>query len=306
MKLDANPASCDDGNILSHDGWSSSWVIEAGYSWSLDPSSSPMSIWVFNCGNGIYNPLSNEQWDDGNVISGDGWSNICRIESGFSWVINKDIQGVWSFMWGNGITESLNLEQWDDGNNISGDGCDSSCNIEDKYIWKIFNNMHYQSICFNTCGNGLVDPLEMCDDGNNILGDGWDVNWNKEEGYDWSNVSGKSSFWFPLWGNGIRDSVSIAEEWDDGNDISFDGWSKSCKIEKNYICIQSTAGPDQWSTKYPSPIIKNSTFDATNLLITIEFDQLMQKQNITIIDMSLEITGPNSPYISKWNAEFEK
>ena len=86
------------------------------------------------CGDGV---ISNsvEQWDDGNVISGDGWSSSCNVEQGFSWTTNvlSNPQSSWSDVWGNGVR--ISSSGCDDGNNINGDGWDSNWNVELGYIW---------------------------------------------------------------------------------------------------------------------------------------------------------------------------
>ena len=64
------------------------------------------------CGDGIVN--GDETCDDGNVLPGDGCSELCLIESGPAC--------------GNGVIEES--EECDDGNTIAGDGCDATCNCE--------------------------------------------------------------------------------------------------------------------------------------------------------------------------------
>src|SRR5262249_16914873 len=60
-----------------------------------------------------------EQCDDGNIRSGDGCSQVCRIET-----------------CGDGIIQKNKQEECDDGNTVSGDGCSATCQIElDKMAW---------------------------------------------------------------------------------------------------------------------------------------------------------------------------
>ena len=127
---------------------------------------------------------------------------------------------------------------------------------------------------------------------------------NNKEYY--CNYSSKPSFCSPLWGNGIRNISPNAEECDDGNNINLDGWSGECLIEKNYIWTQDISGIDIWTSVYSAPIIKSKTFDVTILQITLNFDQTMMQQNVTLLDMQLDATGPNSPYDIKWIAKFDK
>ena len=44
----------------------------------------------------------------------------------------------------------------------------------------------------------------------------------------------------------------------------------------------------------------------TILQITLNFDQTMMQQNVTLLDIQLDATGPNSPYDIKWTAKFDK
>jgi cysteine-rich repeat protein len=80
---------CDDGNLMSGDGCSSTCVREA------------------RCGDGVVN--GTEQCDDGNLMSGDGCSSTCVREA----------------RCGDGVVNGT--EQCDDGNLMSGDGCSSTC-----------------------------------------------------------------------------------------------------------------------------------------------------------------------------------
>jgi cysteine-rich repeat protein len=91
-----------------------------------------------SCGDGIVN--GTEQCDDGNTLSGDGCSSVCKTEVG---------------MCGNG-TIDVATETCDDGNTTNGDGCSANCQTETSA----------------TCGNGVVESGEGCDDHNTAAGDG--------------------------------------------------------------------------------------------------------------------------------------
>lgn len=95
------------------------------------------------CGNG--KKEEGETCDDGNKISGDGCSSICKIEPPVC---------------GNGRLEKD--EECDDGNKTSWDGCSSKCKIEP------------------VCGNHKVEKGEQCDDGNKKSGDGCSSTCQKE------------------------------------------------------------------------------------------------------------------------------
>ncbi len=66
------------------------------------------------CGDGLIQPISGEQCDDGNTVSGDGCSDTCQIE-----VVCGDF-----------VLHVVAGEQCDDGNTTSGDGCSDTCQIE--------------------------------------------------------------------------------------------------------------------------------------------------------------------------------
>lgn len=62
---------CDDGNLISGDGCSSTCTIEFGFSCiDINPS-----VCKSTCGDGL--KASNEACDDGNQLSGDGCSSTC-------------------------------------------------------------------------------------------------------------------------------------------------------------------------------------------------------------------------------------
>ena len=304
LKLEANPLKCDDGNARSSDGWSKDWFIEDGYKCIVNQNH--LSIWERTWGNGILELQYNEQWDDHNFNSGDGWSSICKVEALFQWSLTESNLSIWTRVWGNGVFEPQSQELWDDGNTKSGDGWNYSWSIEPKYYWVTLTEQHNLSYWRLYWSNGIIDSGEDWDDGNIEKGDGWDNDWHIELAYNWTNFSDKPSFWYPLWGNGKRDTSPFIEEWDDGNNVDLDGWSGKWKVEKNYEWTSSTSGLDVCKTIYSTPVIKSNTFDQALLIIVIEFDKVMKKQNITLFDMELDVFGPNSPYTVSWSTEFDK
>ena len=151
-------------------------------------------------------------------------------------------------------------------------------------------------------GNSLIDFGELCDDGNSVQGDGWDASCQIEYGFKWDN-SKHPSFCFPYWGDGKRELLPFYEECDDENNLSMDGWDKSWRVETNYLWDNST-GVDIWKTKFLPPIITSSIFDLNKFQLITSFDQTMMTQNITEFDMSIDASGPNSPYLLSWSASF--
>ena len=125
--------------------------------------------------------LFGEECDDGNSLSNDGCSSICKVEIEFC---------------GNDRLERGNGEQCDDGNIITGDGC-SNCRIEDGYICN-FNQEGFSSICVPTppiinqyfCGDSLIQWPEQCDDGwPPVSGDGCSSRCMLEVGYNCINYA---------------------------------------------------------------------------------------------------------------------
>ena len=52
------------------------------------------STWIPNWGNGVRDEL--ETWDDGNILSGDGWSSTCIVEPNYIWIYSTSISAdIW-------------------------------------------------------------------------------------------------------------------------------------------------------------------------------------------------------------------
>ena len=160
------------------------------------------------CGDNVVNN-NGEQWDDGNLIDGDGWSS--------AWVTEY---------WGDTVVNN-NGEQWDDGNQVNGDGWSSTWVTE---YW----------------GDGIKNNNnEEWDDGNSNDGDGWSSTWinefwgdgtvnnnNSEQWDDGNQINGDgwTSTWInEYWGDGVVNNIN--EQWDDRNQISGDGWSSTWVTE---------------------------------------------------------------------------
>ncbi len=83
------------------------------------------------CGNGMVD--NGEECDDGNNMSGDGCTGLCKLEK-----------------CGDGVDNNADAEECDDGNVVDTDLCTSLCQIA-------------------ACGDGFVqDGVEACDDGNDV------------------------------------------------------------------------------------------------------------------------------------------
>jgi cysteine-rich repeat protein len=122
----------DDGGISNGDGWSSTCTVELGWTCSGGSTTTAdtcTEIW----GDGRrFNSIST-YWDDGNTASGDGWSDTCSIEIGYTWTGGtSSVADTCTPIWGD--SKRMTTEPWDDGNTASGDGCSSTCEIEDGFI----------------------------------------------------------------------------------------------------------------------------------------------------------------------------
>jgi fibro-slime domain-containing protein len=139
---------------------------------------------------------------------------------------------------GDGVIESG--ETCDDGNTTPGDGCSGLCQVEPGWICPTPDT---PCIKIWICGNGVVDPGETCDDGNTKSGDGCSSTCQAEPGWqcpgpnvDGGAAPGGACIQIKC-GDGIIES---GEACDDGNNVSGDGCSSTCQIEKGWHC--STPG----------------------------------------------------------------
>ena len=140
---------CDDFNTVAGDGCSSACSVESEFVcggsheyWRCGGpgdrcQGGPGSLAA--CGSGSRSAGSYKECDDGNLHSGDGCSQNCQIECGFTCsgggANATDVCAAAEC--GDGTLGGS--EQCDDGNSVSGDGCGSDCRIERGYIC-----MHYE------------------------------------------------------------------------------------------------------------------------------------------------------------------
>ena len=183
------------------------------------------------CGDGIVDKTAGEDCDDDNNTSGDGCSDACNIETGFSCIVEHGKSVCSPIACGNGVLDADKGESCDDHNRLSNDGCAANCQIETGY--RCTQNGEGLSVCENTCGNGIVDADvgETCDDGKSIAGDGCSDKCRVEPGYICPE-QGKPCF-ARACGDGL---LAGNEECDDGNDVSGDGCSKQCRRESGFVC----------------------------------------------------------------------
>jgi cysteine-rich repeat protein len=236
-RFNLDTSYCDDGDTTSGDGWSNSWAVEIGWTWSGGTNSVPDS-WIEIWGDGRrFNSLST-YCDDGNLIDGDGWSSTWTIETGYSCVGGSSTTAdVWTVVWGDGILITP-TEAWDDGNTVLNDGCSNIWQFESAYNW--VNNLSNNPATTWTeiWGDGIRLSSTGCDDGNILNGDGWSSTWTIELGYQCSGGSPISPDICQIVCGDGRSTSFDPTMCDDGNTISGDGCSSTWTVEPGY----------QWTT----------------------------------------------------------
>ena len=228
---------CDDGNKVSGDGWSSTCVKETGWTWSGGTTTSK-DYWYDIWGDGRKYTTLSTFCDDGNTVSGDGWSSTCVKETGWAWSGGSSTSSdVWTDICGDGKKYTSLSTFWDDANLVSGDGCSSTWSIESGWTWA-GGSSTTKDTWTEICGDGKRFNLitTYCDDGNSVSGDGCSSTWAKESGWLWSGGSTTTKdVWTEIWGDG-KNFNSLATYWDDGNNLNGDGWNLSCAVEFGWTC----------------------------------------------------------------------
>ncbi|HSA58115.1 MAG TPA: DUF4215 domain-containing protein [bacterium] len=210
---------CDDGAQSPGDGCDENCQLES-------------------CGDGIKQP--SEECDDGNLVDNDGCNHLCREER-----------------CGDGVKQAP--EQCDDGNQADNDGCSDKCRLEncgDGVVQPgeecdngLSNSDTTPNACRTDCqdpgcGDTVIDSGEDCDDGNNNSLDGCNSTCKNERcgdgiiqaplGEDCEPPGTASCDPLchdipPTCGDGNQDP---GEECDDGDNLSNDGCSATCQLER--------------------------------------------------------------------------
>lgn len=225
------------------------------------------------CGNGTQE--TGEQCDDGNVISNDGCSSICKTES-----------------CGDGIVQS-GLNEECDGTNLNSSTCAT--------LGFSTGTLTCSSLCkFNksNCSTPAPTPTPVCGDGVVQSGLG--------EECDGSNLNGSSCLTFgytvgsiscggtckfvktgcsAVCGNNVKET---GEQCDDGNILSWDGCTSTCQNEAVPTLVDhfTTSTNATWSVKDPYGTV---TFAATD---TLASDQKIAK--ITFTGGQTDAAGPGN------------
>ncbi|MGB5375694.1 MAG: leucine-rich repeat domain-containing protein [Polyangiales bacterium] len=268
--LEAGEA-CDDGNNMNGDGCTAACEIEDGNPCTTHAACAsgvcdmneapPLCEPAGSCGNGVLD--GSESCDDGNLMTGDGCSNICLLEDGEPCADNAQCESTICDTVDSNTCEPVNTcgngavevgEGCDDGNAVAGDGCGPECLFELGAGPCTDNGQCESTICdalggntcepVNTCGNGTIETAEMCDDGNTAPGDSCDPQCLLELGAGpctdgnqcGSGVCNKLAAIpvcaVPLGcGNGV---LNDDEACDDGNLLRGDGCGESCSLENGW------------------------------------------------------------------------
>ena len=185
------------------------------------------------CGNSVIEGA--ETCDDGNVVSGDGCSNICITEGGGGDGGHNDGGGgapapaPAPFVCGDGVVNGV--DECDDGNADNDDACSNACRLP-------------------ICGDGHQAGAEQCDDGNfndddncsvrctlPVCGDGQAQGGEQCDDGNFLNNDGCSAVCIveipAVCGNAVREGL---EQCDDGNAFDRDGCSAICVLDPAPIC----------------------------------------------------------------------
>ncbi|MFC1611298.1 DUF4215 domain-containing protein [Myxococcota bacterium] len=195
---------CDDGNAFSGDGCSTMCWVESGWLCSGSPSTcSPTcdspSTCNATCGDGVLE--AEEACDDANLVDGDGCSQYCAVELGYTCPV---VGTTCSPTCGDAFIRGD--EQCDDANLVDGDGCSQYCAVELGYTCPVAG-----TACSPTCGDGVLRGDEQCDDHGLANADGCSSNCDVEWG--WS-CTGEPSVC-----HGCQDGVASVGEMCDGTDL---------------------------------------------------------------------------------------
>jgi len=226
-----------------HAGCSATCTTNPTYvCWGGHPTINAAAYWTTCreiCGDGIRG--ADYACDDGNTQSGDGCSEFCAIELGFTCAGAVGALSVCSMtaaarVCGNGRVEPP--EQCDDfvnegGVAWNGDGCSTTCTIEVGFECSN-GDLSRPSECWEICGDGLNYGFWECDDSNTKAWDGCDESCWVEYGH--VCTGGSPTFYdtcTELCGDGRNIGIL---ECDDGNLLNNDGCSSTCQIERGYTC----------------------------------------------------------------------
>ena len=258
--LDSSSEQWDDANTLSGDGWSSTCQIEDLFVCNTNTFIDLTSC-TYDWGNGKLNTSVKEEWDDGNADSSDGWSSLCKIESGWTWSGAVGSKSTCSSIWGDGLL--VGSEVCDDGNKSDGKGCLSDWSGSVNGWYCSGGSLTTPDVCSEQWGDGYITVDEQWEDGNSISGDGC-FNCQIESGWTWTSSDSRSSTWITHCGDGLR---AGSEVWDDGNTDGTEGCNADCSgVVLGWQWYGgSETSKDVWTTVWGDGIkISNEAWDDGN------------------------------------------
>ena len=118
---------------------------------------------------------------------------------------------------------------------------DAAISSSDLFLPSLVGASPYNiNIADSICGDGFRTGAEAWDDGNKNNWDGWSSAWSIESGWICSGGSqANKDIWSEICGDGIRFNP-ITTYWDDGNNISLDGWDSVCNVENGWKWTDGT------------------------------------------------------------------
>ena len=189
----------------------------------------------------VFPSETTEEWDDLNLINGDGCSDQCKREPLYKCTngANTAAISLCEFVCRNSLYEPQYDEQWDDGNSDLLDGCTDTCEVETGWDWSTLDSKG-MSIWKGIWGDGIRVADEGWDDGDNADNKGWTADWSAEmNGWYWSGGGlSASDLWVEQWGDGY---ITTNEQCEDGNTSNLDGCSSTCQIETGWTCTNNAA-----------------------------------------------------------------
>jgi fibro-slime domain-containing protein len=187
------------------------------------------------CGDGAVDVDLKEECDDANATSGDGCSDGCTVEPG--WSCPFPALPCEAAACGDGIVAGK--ERCDFGMTPA-TGCDAmTCTVDPGYACDTTG-------CHATvCGDSVAEGSEGCDDGNHDYADGCTPDCKREP--DCSGASCTTTC-----GDGLVLPGDISEACDDGNQVPGDGCASDCAVEPGYLCAPVSLAP---MGELPLPIV---------------------------------------------------
>ncbi|CDW76006.1 UNKNOWN [Stylonychia lemnae] len=221
---------CDDGNLVNNDGCDQNCRVETGYTCS-GGSFAIKDTCTEICGDSRLMKKTATSCDDGNIVSGDGCSLTCLIETGFQCAGGSPYtKDTCSEICGDG--KNFGKYSCDDGNTVDGDGCHSDCSIEIGFQCS-GGTSTTPDTCSEVCGDGRNFGTYACDDGNNEDGDGCRANCTIEPKYYCTKGDKYTKSKCYITCNGIREFKDMC---DDGNLVNGDGCDYCCHREVGFVC----------------------------------------------------------------------